>query len=198
MSVARALQSRETDEAQIVCVGLEGTAFQTLVSCLVEELERHTAALGSSAVQLAHVLVEVSERCADDTPDQQADALSHLLVHAHELLSRVDATTSNDPTSAELDLFPERSPSMLPESGVVRRSTLRTPSEPGRSEPGLPGAPGQVHIAAADDFDDETEVTMPAITRMNVSVFDIDDDETEHTMPGLAPSSTRRHGLRLN
>lgn len=198
MSVARALDPRVTDDAQIVCAGLEGAAFQALVGCLVGELEHHAAALGASASQLASVLREVSERCADDSPDQQADALSHLLIHANELLSRVDATSAQDASSAEIDLFAERAPSMLPESGVVRRSTLRSPSEPGRSEPGLPGAPGAIQIAAAaDDFDDETEVTMPAITRMNVSVFDIDDDETEHTMPGLAPLSTRRNGLRL-
>jgi hypothetical protein len=191
------VQPREGDDAQIDCAALEGTAFQSLVSCLVEELEQHERLLGATSQQLAAVLREVSERCSDDSPDQQADALSHLLVHAHELLSNVPDGSAEDFALSELDLSAERSPSILPESGVVRRSTLRSPSEPGRSEPGLPGAPDHVHISAADDFDDETEVTMPAITRMNHSVFDIDDDETEHTLPGLAPASTRRNGLRL-
>ncbi len=210
MSAARVLQPRASDETQIDCVALEGAAFQALVGCLVEELEQSHEALGATATQLASVLREVSERCSDDTPDQQADALSHLLIHAHELLAgatqlrgealfdaRVVPSAELD-ASAVLELGPERAPSILPESGVVRRSTLRSPSEPGRSEPGLPGAPSEVQIAAsADDFDDETEVTMPAITRMNVSVFDIDDDETEHTMPGVAPASKPRNGLRL-
>jgi hypothetical protein len=219
MSAARVLQLRPSDETQIDCVALEGMAFQALVGCLVEELEQSCTAIGATATQLASVLREVSERCSDDTPDQQADALSHLLIHAHELLAGAEhiggeaafdarAVPSDEldapavlGSSAARELGAERSPSILPESGVVRRSTLRSPSEPGRSEPGpsepgLPGAPGQIQIAAAaHDFDDETEVTMPAITRMNVSVFD--DDETEHTMPGVAPASKRRNGLRL-
>lgn len=204
MSAARVLQPRPSDDAQIDCAALEGTAFLALVGCLVEELEQRRPGLGPTATQLASVLREVSERCSDDSPDQQADALSHLLIHAHELLGSADQLDAAGALDArfvpfdEPELGAERAPSILPESGVVRRSTLRSPSEPGRSEPGLPGAPSEVQIAAAaDDFDDETEVTMPAITRMNVSVFDIDDDETEHTMPGIAPASKPRNGLRL-
>jgi hypothetical protein len=206
MGAARALVMGNTDEAQIVVCALEGSELQDVVGLLAFELERASSEVDAAARQLASVLREVAARCADDAPEPQAVALAPLLFHAHQLLGGgsvhdegEQGEQGDEVVSGVVAAAPERAPSILPESGVVRRGTLRAPSEPGGSQPGVRGVPGHVPIAqSAGDFDDETEVTMPAITRMNVSVFDMmDDDETEHTLPGVAPPSTRRNGLRL-